>query len=180
MEHIARSDADFVSKDAALEDGAESARALAIIGMGLGIAGLTCLPIRAFFEAAPRHSEGAPAAGYITVVFPLVGLLLSALLVAGSLGAFNLRSWARPLLLTYAVATLIAGAASLAFYAWDIASHHRGLFVRGGGVAFTFELIGWPIAMAFSIYLLFAMTRGKVRRALVRGPDDRELNTPAT
>jgi hypothetical protein len=167
MSHtIASSDPDFSELDPVTEERAESAMVLGVIAMGLGIAGLTCLPFRVFFEAIPPSREGLPPVGYKEAIFPVIGLLLSVLLTAGGYAAFRRKRWARPALLVYAVCTLVAGVLSFIFYGREHAHFRQGLIERGGGVAFTFELTMWLFGIGFSIYLLYGMTRGKVRRVL--------------
>src|SRR4051812_16274578 len=112
--------------------------------MALGISGLTCLPFRVVVEAAPRRAEGTSPVGPMEAIFQIAGLLLSALLVWGGYAAFRLHRRARPLLIGYAVASLIVGAASLALYALEMRRFRNGMIGRGGGVAFTYELVMWP------------------------------------
>jgi hypothetical protein len=174
---ISDTEADYPAEPT-LWERADLAKVIGVMGMAMGIAGLTCLPFRILWEAAPPRPEGLGPVGYKEAIFPILGLLLSILLIAGSYALFQLHRHARPLLLLYAVCSLLAGVGSLVFYAWEIRRYRQGLLERGGGVAFTFELVMWPLAMAFSIYLLNTMTWGKLRRTLLIFNDNPAITPP--
>ena len=148
----------------------ELIRIAAIVGMALGLSGVLCLPFRAFFEVAGPPREGAPPLGYWPGIFAVAGLLLSIVLCFGSMAAFRLKPIARPLLIIYALGSLLFGVAGVIFYARALLPNEgRNLVMRWGGMGLTYELLMWPAAILFSLYLLYAMTRPAAKAVFAKG-----------
>jgi hypothetical protein len=158
----------------------ESIRIPAIMGMALGLSGLVCMPYRTFFETlGPRATEGAPPFGYWPALFSVAGLLLSVLLVIGSMAAFRLRPRARPLLIAYAIGSLLMGAASLFFYGRHLLPNEgRNLIFRWGGMGLVYELLMWPAAMALAIYLLYVLNRASAKAVFAAGARREAMDKP--
>ena len=180
-----RSMPDTALSNAAVPDPAdpqrtETVRIPAIMGMALGLSGLVCMPYRTFFEVlGPRPTEGTPPLGYWPAIFSVAGLMLSILLTVGSMAAFRLKPRARPLLRTYAIASLLIGAASLYFYGRHLFPQAgRNLVFRWGGMGMLYELMMWPAAMALAIYLLYILNRRSAKAVFAAGAARAAMDAP--
>jgi hypothetical protein len=156
-------------------------RSVATIGIILGTAGLMLMP----FGLTVLHEGALPGDPRIHLfdmrieslsihaiwlsISSLCGVGLALLLLVGSAGALRLRHWARPILLLWAVCSVILAAGGCAFNLRWLFSTQRAQFAEVRGVVDALVSFGgWGIGSALAIALLLLLSRPHVRATFAR------------
>ncbi len=156
-------------------------RSLAAVGIVFGIAAAVLLPFGIIrlhqgnifgdarvpiFDAPIR---GTSLAALWMVLSSLTGAALGAVLLAGSIGAMSFRRWARPVLIAWALLSVVFGAAGIFFFgAWLLPPWRSHLAQVRGVVDSLATLGGWAVGSALAIAMLCLLTRPRVRAAFER------------
>lgn len=156
-------------------------RSLAAVGAIFGTAAAVLLPFGLIalhqgniFGDARVALLDAPIRGTslqaLWMVFSsLTGAALAAILLAGSIAALSLRWWARPLLIAWALASLLFGAAGIYFFGqWLLPPWRSHLAEVRGVVDSMVTFAGWGVGSALAIAMLCLLTRPRVRIAFER------------
>jgi hypothetical protein len=144
-------------------------RSTAALGLMLGLAGMGCLPWKAFefglnVDAVGPGDTPVTAIASWSFVAWFAGLAVSVLLVIASVGLLRLKAWSRRAMLAYALATILLGLASGVIYAKRYAMPAGARM--SSGVGGCLEICVWAGHGAFSLYVLYAMTRPETVAAL--------------
>lgn len=156
-------------------------RSLAAIAFMYGTVGVVMLPygLLRFHQGAipgdfrvkildgPLSSTSVQA---LWLVFASVtGTGLSLALMIGGLGGVQLKSWSRPVLTRWAIASILFGAGGSLFYFQWLLPPWREQLAQVRGVDDTFiNLGGWMIGSLLAIAMLIVICRPAVRNALER------------
>ena len=150
--------------------------AVGTVGMFLGVLGLCTLPLVAEPVTSDYLGRGGTIAdrGLINtwgMISTNAGCALAAAVFIGAIGALRIRSWARPILLLYGIASVLLGLAGIYFHALIIQTAQSGegtpeFATRVSALA---EWLAWAIGMLFGAWTLWVMTRPGVKGAFERG-----------
>lgn len=151
---------------------------LGVIGATLGILGLLLLP----FALVPlskgswlalnfTHLPGEPrSATWGLFTWTTLGLLLSILLFIGSVGCLAWRRWARPVMVAYAVLSLVVGTlGSIFFLRWSFGLLGRETPLLVGPDALI-PAAGCFLGLIFAAFTLYYMTRPYVKEQFRHAP----------
>lgn len=148
-------------------------RVVATIGLMFGLAAVSCLPyslvpfVDGQWVISPQKTSWMDL---WVLVSTIVGLGLGSLLLLSSIGCFSLVWWARPGMLLWAGSSALWGIVAAFFYLhWFLPSFRANIGdVRAegpwGGLVF------WAIGWIFSVFVLFFMTRPRVKAEFALGP----------
>jgi hypothetical protein len=155
-------------------------RAIASVGLVIGILGLACAPfppMRMVVGSAEQTNLFIQSPhGVWLIVTAVGGTLLSILLIVASVGCLKLRAWGRLLMILYAVGSLALGIGGSYFYlCWlgffgDVPAAQRGV------IAFI-ALMGWILGVLYALWALYGMTRPHAKEAFRR--EMRPVGMPA-
>lgn len=148
-------------------------RTLAVVGTIFGVLGLSCLP----FNLADWITYGWPIEGEKTTVMDVwcllstfIGMGLSGLLVAGSLGAYHFRWWARDVLLLWAWLSLAYGILGIYFWGRFLLPRYSSRYAEMRGPDEVSGVIAWIIGTGLAIFVLRFLNRPSIAAVFVGSP----------
>ena len=168
-----------------------SVTVLAIIGIIFGGIGVLCKPLGLVAMFLPQSGPNPMLDMQKdmmawNVISTVIGLAISLLLLAASIGSLSLKPWARKGMLAYAAAavvmTLVSGVATMVWILPKMQEAQKQMIAQQGGGApagmmnimqtagTAGAVIGIIVALAYPLILWYFYTREDVKAAFERGP----------